>query len=541
MSAPANFQRPRPTTHAHTQSSTTAGAPKLATAALRATDAIIQALRPQPARVAFYLPGLVSKICTLLCQSPTSLPPSSHTAACCVLRSVLSISLDPGTLPAATLRAADATAVARNYPAGHLPAVEVTPLAALHALSRASREDSSAEPRVDEASAAAATPVAAPAEPFSSARDASWLHETTATLLQRLDGALAALRSRKSAKTRAASAAMATHTLRSCAGPLGAPLTLLLLRHVLLLSTDAAQAVSAPCMALMRELAADGGGQRLALVRGAVVDVKAQSIANLRRGEGLLESELRDSCRMLAAAITSQRPRDAVQEGPGSLLGLVERLLEVDAAAAELWLQGNSGAGSPGGGALVARSAPGPSAAVQSLLAGALPGDSSAGEVAVAATAGAGGDAEAAPGLEAATAAKAAAATALASVPMGSGGGGGGGMPPGLRLVQTEEGFRAVEGVACAVGGACAVLAGPPREQGGGGGLPGDGGEAAVAAVEAVRVRVEGAVPAWRLVDGGATQGLVSACCVLCLGAAPGCGCWLAGLIKQGTRRVLWP
>lgn len=511
--APPGLQQTHARTHAHTQPSTTAGAPKLATAALRATEAVVQALRPQPARVAYYLPGLVSKTCTLLSESPSSLPPSSHTAACCVLRAVLSISLDPATLPSATLRAVDDVPAPGGSSIG-LPAEETTPLAALHALTRAARATSPTEPRVDEGSQAATTPVATPTEPFWSARNESWLRETTATLVQRLDGALAALRSRKGAKTRAASAAMAADTLRGCAGALGARLTLLLLRHVLLLSADAAQAVSSPCMALMRELAADSSSQRLVPVRGAIADIKAQSIASLRRGEALLESELRDGCRMLAAAIAAQRPGDAIQEGPGALLGLVERLLQVDAAAAELWLQGNSGVGAPGGGALVARSVPGPSTAMQSLLVGAAPVDHSERDDEVAAApaltpgAGAGGDAAAVRGLEAAAAAKAAAATALARVRTASSGSGSGGMPPGLRLVQTEEAFQAVEGVGRAVGGACAALAGLP--EGGG-----DGGEAAVAAVEAVRVRVEAAAPAWQPECGGAGQGCVPVCCVL--------------------------
>lgn len=150
---------------------------------------------------------------------------------------------------------------------------------------------------------------------------------------------------------------------------------------------------------------------------------------------------------------------------------------------------------------MVARSAKGPATAVQSLLTSALAGD--------AASPGADGGEGVAQGLAAATAAKAAAAAALASVPCGSGGD----MPPGLKLVQTEEAFRAVEGVGRAVGWACSALAGAPRDGG-----PGDGGAAAVAAVDSVRVRVEDAVPAWRQGDGAALSATShsAVCCALC-------------------------
>lgn len=466
------------------RTSPVAGAPKLATAALRAADAVLRALRPQPDRVAFYLPGLVSKSCALLSASPSTLPPSSHTAACCVLRSVLTIALDPSTLPSHALRAVTAACPAEGHGAAE-PSAQ-TPSAALRALSLAA-----GGPGVADVAPAAATdaPVATPQQPFTCTRDATWLLDTTATLHERLEPALAALRGRRSATNRAASATMAAAALRACAGALGPPLTLLLARHVLLLSADAGAAVCAPCMELMHDIAQSGtdAGDALAAARRAVGDIAAQSIAKLQSGTVWLEGDLRENAQALAAALVAQPRRDALQDGPGALLGLVERLLEVDVATAELWLQGDSSAASPGGGALVARSPSGPNAAVQALLAPA--------EV------GAGGEGPGGVAEEMGAAARAAAATALASVPRSAGARGD--MPPGLKMMQTVEVFRAVQGVGRAVGGACAELACAARD----GAARGDGGEAAVAAVDGVRVRMEAAVPSRAPAAEGALQG----------------------------------
>eukprot|EP00892_Ulva_mutabilis_P007175 jgi/Ulvmu1/482/UM001_0490.1 len=459
------------------------GAPKLATAALRASDSVVQALDTQPDRVAFYLPGLVSKATALLTDSPSTLPPSSHTAACCMLRSVLTSALDPATLPPGAMRAAHAEG--QHGGSGAEYGEWQTPQAALHALSAAVAGDVVA-PAHATGAAEEEAPVATRERPFSCARDAAWLQDTTATLRERLEAALVALRGRKSAKTRAASATMAASVLRTCSPALGRPLTLLLTRHMLLLSRDSAPAVAEPCMALMHDLAqaSCGPSDNLALVQRCVAEISSQAVQQLQRGTLWLEADLCEHCDALASALAALPPQQALQDGPGTLLGLVGRLLEVDVATAALWLQGGNSAAVPGGGALVARSSTASNAAVQSLLVPEAAG-SGAGE---GGEEGAGGQHG---GAAVAGAARAAAATALASVPRGSGARGE--MPPGLKMMQTVETFRAVQGVARALGGACAELA-----RGGDVAGEGDGGQAAVAAVDAARVQVEEAAPLLR-------------------------------------------
>ena len=320
-----------------------AGAPKLATTAMRATQAAVSALASQPDRAAYYLPGLASSACAVLMDSSARLPASCHTATCNLLQEVLVLTLNPKTLP--SLPSHDSLTPTTSSP--HPPLSSTAALAALLHATQAPAQPTSASRRQERdhhPGVAAKLQVEEPAEPFTTLRNAAWLRHTAQSLSTMLPAALRAASGRKAASVRAGAAHLVVEVLQRSAVALPQDLLQPLLRAALLMSGDASPAVSGPCMKFLHGTAVHprcDASERLWAELTAMAEGAAQE---LNSGAAWREESLLTSARLLSAALTalpSFMPESPVASGPAALLDIVCKLCEFDLPSAALWLQGH--------------------------------------------------------------------------------------------------------------------------------------------------------------------------------------------------------
>jgi hypothetical protein len=319
------------------------------TAALRALQALLAALRPSAPTAAFFLPGTASSLCSILHratrQGGPRVPPAAMTAALDTLREALMIALAP------PLVKVEDDVASEQPPGAHsalLAVVKSSTGVAQHSVQQQTAHS------------------AAPSDELAVVRDAAWLAATHERVHGMLRPLLAPLSSHASPSIRAAlsrfsSALVATMTERS-----STDLLEILLKSVLCLSMDPAPRVREPCCKLLRQSAQRRTAGRLTSVSGSVEECPkltesdggsterlADAIEKLLPGlHGELEAsvlrpevELRRAARTAAAALRSLPPaRAAIAVALSApereaLLATLERCTELDPAAAALLLR----------------------------------------------------------------------------------------------------------------------------------------------------------------------------------------------------------
>ena len=423
----------------HSDSKRPAGAPPVATHALRSASAVLTSLDQQPPLSAFLLPGIVSKCCSLLLPRTAAarVNASTQAAALDLMGSAIGCALDPTSLSADTLRNAAGTSEPHAQQAHAVSAIDV--LVELRDASRGGERCYHVRSNCTPEAKFAAPTDQADRSSFRVQRDAAWLSDTCSSLHGVLPQVLSTLCVHSSPRVRAALSRALCGLLSQTASALTEALRSQMLQALLFLSCDTAPSVNKPCALLFERTAG----------RAAPLEPGAQALleATLAHMLPQLQSSFQDAllrpaadaaaaAKRLAACLHAMPPEQAVATAvlPAaalqSFLASVTQYLQVDGSLAALWLEGHSAHG-----LLQAR--------VGTLAT--PPGADGAAEEGANRESGAGAGSQrlpAQPKLQ-----QAAATPFLA-----------GAMPLALRYVSTAEVFAAVARVPQALGCACAVV-----------------------------------------------------------------------------------